>query len=203
MKLYYKPGAWSLASHITLIEVGADFELEAVDTEASVTSTGDAYLDINPKGYVPTLKLADDALLTEGAAVLQYIADTHPDANLAPPTGTLSRAHVQEHLNWTASELHKAFSPLFNTNTTEEGKDAARTAVAKRFDLLEAQLADGRTWLVDDTFSVADAYLFVVANWANFTGIDLAPWPKIAAFIDRAASRPASRVAMRAEGLVQ
>lgn len=203
MKLYYKPGACSLASHIALTEVGADFELEAVDTDTSVTATGDSYLDINPKGYVPTLKLADDVLLSEGAAVLQYIADAHPAANLAPAAGTLSRARLQEHLNWTASELHKAFSPLFNASTTEDGKAAARTAVAKRFDLLETLLGDGRTWLVDETFSVADAYLFVVANWANFTGIDLEPWPHIAAFIDRAASRPASRVAMRVEGLIQ
>lgn len=203
MKLYYKPGACSLASHIALTEVGAPFEIESVDTDAALTETGDAYLDINPKGYVPTLKLDDDVLITEGAAVLQYIADTNPSANLAPAAGTLSRTRVQEFLNWTAAELHKAFSPLFNSRTTEQGKEDARKAVAKRFDLLEPQLADGRTWLVDDTFSVADAYLFVVANWANFTEIDLKPWPSIAAYIERAAARPASQKAMRAEGLVE
>ncbi len=203
MKLYYKPGACSLASHIALTEVGATFEIESVDTDAALTETGDAYLDINPKGYVPTLKLDNDDLLTEGAAVLQYIADTNPSANLAPAAGTMSRTRVQEHLNWTAAELHKAFSPLFNSSTTEQGKEDARKAVAKRFDLLEPQLADGRTWLVDDTFSVADAYLFVVANWANFTEIDLTPWPSIAAYIKRGVARPASQKAMRAEGLIE
>lgn len=203
MKLYYKPGACSLASHIALTEAGANFALESVDTDAAITETGASYLDINPKGYVPTLELDEGARLTEGAAVLQYIADTNADANLAPSNGTLSRTRVQEYLNWTSSELHKAFSPLFNAQTTDAGKADARKAVAKRFDLLEEQLADGRTWLVDDTFSVADAYLFVVANWAHFTEIDLSPWPSIAAFIDRAAARPSSRAAMRVEGLIQ
>lgn len=203
MKLYFKSGACSLASHIVLTEVGADFELESVDTDAGVTASGADYRRINPKGYVPTLHLEDNVLLTEGAAILQHIADTYPDANLAPAAGTLARTRVQEYLNWTASELHKSFSPLFNSATTEAGGDAARVAVAKRFDLLEEDLNDGRTWLVDDAFTVADAYLFVVSNWANFTGIDLARWPHIAAFVERAAARPASQAAMRAEGLIQ
>jgi len=203
MKLYYKPGACSLASHIALVEAEADFELEAVDTAASVTEKGDPYLEINPKGYVPALKLSEDVLLTEGTAVLQHIAELYPAANLAPKTGTLSRARLQEYLNWTSSELHKAFSPLFNAKITEGGKIDARKAVASKFDFLEAQLSDGRTWLVEETFSVADAYLFVVANWANFTDMDLGQWPNISAFIERVASRPAVQVALRSEGLIQ
>lgn len=203
MKLYYKPGACSLASHIALMEAEADFELEAVDTEASVTEKGEPYLEINPKGYVPTLKLSDDMFLTEGAAVLQHIAELYPAANLAPKAGTLSRARLQEFLNWTSSELHKAFSPLFNGKTTEAGKSDARKVVASKFDLLEAQLSDGRIWLVEETFSVADAYLFVVANWANFTDMDLGQWPNISAFVERVASRPAVQAALRSEGLIQ
>ncbi|MCG8493862.1 MAG: glutathione transferase GstA [Sneathiellales bacterium] len=203
MKLYYKAGACSLASHIALIEAKAVFVLEAVDTEAALTEKGEDYLTINPKGYVPTLQLTDDVLLTEGAAVLQHIAEIFPAANLAPKAGTLSRALLQEFLNWTSSELHKSFSPLFNAKTTEAGKLDARKAVASKFDVLEEQLSDGRAWLVEETFSVADAYLFVVANWANFTNIDLANWPNIAAFVGRVASRPSSQIAMRAEGLIQ
>ncbi|UWQ48007.1 glutathione transferase GstA [Leisingera aquaemixtae] len=203
MKLYYKPGACPLASHIALYETGRPFDIEAVDTAAGRTESGADYRAINPKGYVPALGLDDGSILTEGAAVLQYIADSHPAAGLAPAAGTLARARMQEQLNWIGTELHKAFSPLFREGTSEAGKDDARSAVAGKFDFIEAQLADGREWLVEGRFSVADAYLFVVSNWANFTGIDLARWPNLAAFVSRSAARPSAQAAMRAEGLIQ
>ncbi|MCG7630491.1 glutathione transferase GstA [Epibacterium sp. MM17-32] len=203
MKLYYKPGACPLASHIALHETGRQFEIEAVDTATGRTESGADYRAINPKGYVPALGLDDGTVLTEGAAVLQYIADTTPAAGLAPTAGTLARARMQEQLNWIGTELHKAFGPLFRAGTSEAEQDAARVAVAGKFDFIETQLADGRAWLVDDRFSVADAYLFVVSNWANFTGIDLARWPNLAAFVGRCAARPSAQAAMRAEGLIQ
>ncbi|WP_227512494.1 glutathione binding-like protein [Tritonibacter mobilis] len=120
---------------------------------------------------------------------MQYIADSSPEAGLAPAAGTPARARMQEHLNWIGTELHKAFGPLFREGTSKAGKDAARTAVAGKFDFIETQLVEGREWLVEDQFSVADAYLFVVSNWANFTGIDLARWPNLAAFVNRSAAR--------------
>ncbi|MBY5978566.1 glutathione transferase GstA [Phaeobacter italicus] len=203
MKLYYKPGACPMASHIALYETGRPFEIEAVDTAAGRTEGGADYRAINPKGYVPALGLEDGGILTEGPAILQYIADSHPEAELAPAAGTLARARMQEQLNWIGTELHKAFGPLFRNGTSEAGEDAARTAVAGKFDLIEAQLADGREWLVEDKFSVADAYLFVVSNWANFTGINLSGWPNLAAFVSRSANRPSAQAAMRAEGLIQ
>ena len=203
MKLYYKPGACPLASHIALHETGRPFEIEAVDTAEGRTESGADYRAVNPKGYVPALGLDDGSVLTEGPAILQYIANSNPEADLAPAAGTLARARMQEQLNWIGAELHKAFGPLFRDGTSEAGKDEARTAVALKFDLIEAQLEDGREWLVADRFSVADAYLFVVSNWANFTGIDLARWPRLAAFVSRSAARPSAQAAMRAEGLIQ
>ncbi|MFW8635455.1 glutathione transferase GstA [Cribrihabitans pelagius] len=203
MKLYYKPGACPLASHIALHETGRPFEIEAVDTAAGRTESGADYRAINPKGYVPALGLDDGSVLTEGAAVLQHIADSNPEAGLAPAAGTLARVRMQEQLNWIGTELHKAFGPLFREGMSEAGIGEARTAVAGKFDLIEAQLEDGREWLVAGQFSVADAYLFVVSNWANFTGIDLARWPNLAAFVSRSAARPSAQAAMRAEGLIQ
>ncbi|UWR67833.1 glutathione transferase GstA [Phaeobacter inhibens] len=203
MKLYYKPGACPLASHIALQETGRLFEIEAVDTAAGRTEGGADYLAINPKGYVPALRLEDGSILTEGPAILQYIADSHPEAGLAPAAGAFARARMQEQLNWIGTELHKAFGPLFREGTSEAGQDEARVAVAGKFDLIETQLEDGREWLVADQFSVADAYLFVVSNWANFTGIDLARWPYLAAFVSRTAARQSAQAAMRAEGLIQ
>ncbi|UTS81667.1 glutathione transferase GstA [Phaeobacter piscinae] len=203
MKLYYKPGACSLASHIALHESGRPFDIEAVDTVAGRTEGGADYRAITPKGYVPALRLEDGGILTEGPAILQYIADRHPEAGLAPVSGTLARTRMQEQLNWIGTELHKAFGPLFREGSTAADKAKARIDVAGKFDLIEAQLGDGRAWLVADQFSVADAYLFVVANWANFTGIDLVGWPRLAAFVDRSAAHPSAQAAMRAEGLIQ
>ncbi len=203
MRLYYMPGACSLASHIAMREAGMTFDIDQVDGKTKTTGSGADFTAINPKGYVPALHLDDGELLTEGAAVLQFIADQNPQAGLAPQVGTLERARLQEHLNYIASELHKAFGPFFGP-TPPEG-DARKTAeanVAGRLTHFERLLSDGRDHLLGDNFSVADAYLFVVASWAKPCGIDLAPWPNVAAFVERVAARDATREAMQAEGLL-
>lgn len=202
MKLYYKPGACPLASHIILHEVGATFELDEVDTDAGRTKTGLDYKKINPKGYVPALELDSGEVLTEGASILQYIADQYPESGLAPATGTVARARLQEYLNYVGSELHKAFGPFFSSSATDEDKKEAGLNVAKKFDYVNDLLSDGRTYLLGDKFSVADAYMFVVSNWSNFVGVDLKKWPNVAAFVERVAKRPAAQAAMKAEGLV-
>ncbi len=201
MKLYYAPGACSLSPHIGLRETGVSFDLERVDLASRKTASGEDFSKINPKGYVPALRLDDGEVLTEGAAMVQYIADRYPAAGLAPANGTLERVRLQEHLNFIASELHKAFSPLFSPATSEEAKQAAVTAVSRRLDHFERHLADGRAHLLGERFSVADAYLFTVASWTKPTGIGLDKWPNVAAFVSRVAARPAVQAAMRAEGL--
>ncbi len=200
MKLFYKPGACSLASHITLHELGATFDLERVNTDEQTTESGTDYRTINAKGYVPALRLDSGDILTEGAAILQYIADQNPAAKLAPAAGTLARAHLQSHLNYVASELHKAFSPFF-ANSTDAEKEAAEKNVKRRIAHFEEVLSDGRDFLLGDTFSVADAYFFVVASWSRPTGIDLSAFPRIGAYLERVAKRPAVQKALAAEGL--
>lgn len=202
MKLYYSPGACSLSPHIVLREVGIPLELERVDTATKVTETGADFLGTNPKGYVPALRLDDGEVLTEGVAIVQYLADMHPDAKLAPRAGTIERARLQEHLNFISSELHKAFAPLFSPASTADVRAAASVSVGKKFDLVERHLADGRPYLLGENFSVADAYLFAVSGWAKPTGIDLGRWPNLAAFAARVAARPKVREAMQAEGLL-
>lgn len=198
MKLYFKPGACSLASHIVLRELGVDFTLENVDTQTQRTESGIDYKTINPKGYVPALDTGT-AVLSEGAAILQYLAES---SALTPATGTLERVRLQEHLNYIASELHKAFGPFFKTSATDGQRAQAREAVARHFDYLESLLADGRAYLVGDGFTVADAYLFVVCSWAGVAGIDLKDWPSLKALSDRVESRPSVKAAMKAEGLI-
>ena len=202
MKLYYSPGTCSLASHIVLRETGRPFELEKVNTAAKKTEHGKDYLTINAKGVVPALEHGQGEILTEGAAIMQYIADTSGAETLAPKPGTLARARVQELLNFTASELHKAFSPLFSAKSGEDAKAEAKANVAKKFDWIESRLADGRKHLTGEAFTVADAYVFTVTNWANFTGIALDRWPKLKAFFERVRERASVKAAMRAEGLV-
>ncbi len=202
MKLYYKPGACSLASHIILKEIGHDFEDESVDTDNQITESDDNFSKINPKGYVPALRLDDGKILTEGAAVLQYLADQNPEADLAPESGTLERAHLQEHLNYTSTELHKAFGPLFPPSASDEEKQSAKENVGRKMDHLESIFDDGRNYLIGDKFCVADAYFFVVSSWAIPTGIGLDKWPRIADFSTRVAGREKVQNAMRAEGLV-
>ncbi|MGO4618459.1 glutathione transferase GstA [Ensifer sp. 2YAB10] len=202
MKLYYAPGACSLSPHISLREAGADFEIVKVDTATHRTETGADFKAINPKGYVPALVLESGDVVTEGAAVVQYIADRFPAAKLAPANGTLERTRLHEQLNFISSELHKAFSPLFSKTASAEAKDAAAAQVAKRFGNVESLLSDGRPHLLGEAFSVADAYLFTVVNWGSVTGVSLDPWPHLTAYMQRIGERPAVRAALQAEGLI-
>lgn len=203
MKLYYKPGACSLASHIALIETGTPVALEQVDTQAGLTDSGEDFREISRNGYVPALQLANGDVITENPAVLQFIADLKPEANLAPAGSSFERVRLQELLNFISSELHKAFSPFFSGQelTTQERAEA-ETRVGKRIEYIEERLADDRDFLLGDDFTVADAYAFVVINWANFVGIDLSAWPKTRAFLERVQSRPSVITAMTAEGLI-
>ncbi len=201
MKLYYVPGACSLASHIMLHEVGATFDIEAVDTKAGLTESGRNYREINANGYVPALDTDAGATIVEGVAILQYIADSNADRAYAPPAGSIERARLQQFLNYAAAELHKSWGPLFADASTVAEKSAARVQVKGKFDYLETVLSDGRAYLVNDTFSVADAYTFVLVNWANFKDIDLADWPNLSGFVDRIAARPSAKAAFAAEGL--
>jgi glutathione S-transferase len=200
MKLFYKQGACSLASHIILNEIGVDYDLDQVDTDAGTTAAGLNYKAINPKGYVPALAISDDVVLTEGPSILQYLADQNPAAKLIGQTGTVERARTTEYLNYVGSELHKSFSPLFVATTSEAGKVAAKENVERRFDYVQGLLTD-KDYLLGADFSVADAYLAVVCNWSNFVGIDLAKWPAIQDFVSRVFARPAAQKALKLEGL--
>ncbi|MGQ3210126.1 glutathione binding-like protein [Shinella sp.] len=204
MLLYFKPGACSLASRIVLIELDLPFVAMAVDTQAGTTKAGADYRRINPKGYVPALEVAPGVIVTENPAVLQYLADHVPEAGLAPAAGTLDRVRLQEWLNFISAELHKAFGPYFHGDVLQ-GPEKARVeaTLLRRIDDVEAGLSDGRSFLLGTVFSVADAYLFVVLNWASFIGVDLARWPCISAFMTRMLARPAVRKALAAEGLLQ
>lgn len=197
MKLYFSPGACSLSPHIALREAGLPFELEQVDLKAKKTRAGVAFDGINPKGAVPTLQLDDGQILTEGAAIVQYIADRKPDAHLAPAAGTMERYRLQEWLNYIATELHKGFSPLFRA-PTEEAKRPLREAIAQRLAFVEKQLA-GRQFLLGDRFTVADAYLFTVLTWTKPTGVDLAPFPAVTAYLASVRQRPAVQAALEVE----
>jgi glutathione S-transferase len=200
--LFYSPGACSLAPHIILREAAVPFELIKVLLEKHKTQAGEDFYGINPKGYVPALRLENGEILSEGPAITQYIADLHPNSGLAPRCGTLERARVQEQLTFIGTEIHKSFAPLFYPATTEEAKQAAKDKIGKRFDLVEKGFADGRTFLMGPSFTIADAYLFVVANWTGRTGINLGVWPKLKAFHARVAARPHTQAALKAEGLV-
>jgi glutathione S-transferase len=205
MKLYIKPGVCSMASHIVLTEMGADFTVEMVDTVAGLTASGADFRAINPKGKVPVLEV-DGEVLTEGPAILQFLGDRAvregaANAPLAPVGGTIARARVNEMLNYLGTELHVAFSPLFNPASTDAEKEAARRTVAVKLTWLEDCLSDGRAHTTGEDFTIADAYAFVVANWANFTGISLAPWPHLQAFMARVAARPSVQRVLKAEGL--
>lgn len=203
MKLYYSPGACSLSPHIALIEAGLPFTLDKIDNKAKKTENGADFYAVNPRGYVPALELDNGEVLTEGAAIVQYIADLKPEAELAPKPATLARARLQEELNFLASELHKGFFPLFNPASSEDEKAPARKALSRRFDNVEAKLADGRPYLLGERFSVADGYLFTITNWAGHVGFPLDPWPKLQAFMAKMATRASVQQAMRAEGLIQ
>lgn len=201
MKLYYTPGACSLSPHIVLREIGAPFELEPVDLAQKRTESGEDYRRINPNGYVPALRLEDGAVLTEGAAIVQFLADREPQAGLAPPVGSVARAQVQAWLNFIAAELHKAFTPLFSDAAPQEAKASASGEVARRLDYVERELGDGRPYLTGAAFTIADAYLFAVVRWTPKTGFTLDRWPRLKVLVERVAERPAARAALAAEGL--
>jgi glutathione S-transferase len=201
MKLYFSPGACSLSPHIVLLEAGLPFTTERVNIRKKLTASGADYAAINPKGYVPALELENGSLLTEGPAIVQYIADLAPEKQLAPAQGTVEHYQMIEWLNYIGTELHKSYTPLFNPASGDDAKSAARALLAKRFGYV-AQKLEGREYLVGDRFSVADAYLFTVANWAQVVQFDMSAWPVLKAFQDRIAARPAVQRAMRDEGLL-
>jgi glutathione S-transferase len=202
MKLYYSPGACSLSPHIVSREAGIPVELQKVSTKDKTMDGGGDYWQVNGKGYVPALKLDDGQVLTEGPAIVQYLADQKPESGLAPKNGTPERYRLQEWLNFITAEIHKGFSPLFRPNTPEEYKTISKENLAKRFDWLDKQLA-GKDYLMGKPFTVADAYLFVVLGWTKPTAIDLSRWPNLAAYHARVAARPKVKEAMVAEGLVK
>jgi glutathione S-transferase len=202
MKLYYSPGACSLSPHIVLREAGLPFELLKKDLHSQTLEDGSDFRVINPKGYVPALILDDGQILTEGPAIVQYLADRVPGKKLAPPAGTMERVRLQEWLNYITSELHKTFSPLFNKQASEDWKDAARKLLDRRIDYV-AKALEGRSYLMGDTFTVADCYLFTVLNWAAWVKIDLSRWPSVTEYLKRVAARPAVQAALKAEGLIK
>jgi glutathione S-transferase len=200
MKLYYSPGACSLSPHIVSREAGIDLELEQVDNREKKTKSGKDFWGINPKGQVPVLEIDGAQRLTEGPAIVQYLADQKPTSGLVPAAGTIDRYRVLEWLNFVASELHKTYGPMFRPTTPEEYKTMSRENLGKRFDWIDKQLA-GKQYLVGDKFTVADAYLFTVLRWAPHVKIDLGRWPNIKAYVDRVTARPKVQEALKAEGL--
>jgi len=200
MKLYFSPGACSLSPHIVAHELGIPLVLERVDISNKTTADGRDFSAINPKGYVPVLELDNGERLTEGPAIVQYLGDQKPEAALVPKAGTFARYRMQEMLGYINSELHKAFAPLFNAKTSTELRADREAYLRKRFTYLETRLAS-QPYLFGESFTVADAYLFTVTNWANFVKLDLSSFPHLLAFQARVAARPAVRSAMQAEGL--
>ena len=202
MKLYFSPGACSLSPHIVLLEAGLNFSAERVDLREKKTASGEDFRAINPKGYVPALALDDGTVLTEGAAIVQYLADLAPAAGLLPPVGDAARYKVIAWLSFISSELHKNYSPLFNPATPEEFKAVVREKLVSRYKWVDEQLA-GKDYFTGEHFSVVDAYLFTVTNWAKPTGVDLSAYANVTAFMARVAARPAVQEALKAEGLAK
>lgn len=202
MKLYYSPGACSLSPHIVSREAGIELELRKVNTKEKTVEGGGDFWKVNPKGYVPALELDDGTVLTEGPAIVQYLADRVPERGLAPAAGTMARVRLQEWLNFISTELHKGFSPLFVPAMPEEAKALFRLKLQERLQWVDAQL-EGRAFLLGDAFSVADAYLFVVSGWGGLVGVDIAPYRQLVAYRERIAARPAVQAALKAEGLLK
>ena len=202
MKLYFSPGACSLSPHIVAQEAGIPLTLERVDIGTKKLTDGRDFFAINPKGYVPALELDNGELLTEGPAIVQYLADQRPDAKLVPAAGSMERYRAQEMLGFINSELHKNYSPLFNPKSSAERKTEAEAYLRKRYAVIEQRLAK-QPYLLGETFSIADAYLFTVTNWSNFVKLDLSEFPHLMAFQGRVAGRPAVKAALTAEGLIK
>jgi len=199
MKLYYAPGACSQAVHIALRESGLPFRFEKVDVKTKKTETGADYKAVNPKGYVPALELDDGQVLTEVQALLQYVGDKKPGTGLTPPPTTMERYRLLEWLAFISTELHKQFSPFFVPTTPEEMKTQLRDKISGRFDYVNEKLAKSQ-FLLGDTFTVADGYLFVMTGWARNLKFDTSKWPALNAFAERVGSRPAVQAVLEAEG---
>ena len=200
MKLFYKPGACSLASHITLREAGKEVSLLSVDLMKKRLENGDDFFAINPKGQVPALLLDDSTLITEGVAIMQYVADNAPESQLLAPVGALPRYKTLEWLNFIATELHKGFTPLFRPDTPEEYKPSVRALLEKKLQYVNDTLSH-QAWISGAHFTVADAYLFTVLRWARAVKLNLAELTHIDAYMARVAARPAVAAAMAAEGI--
>lgn len=200
MKLFYKPGACSLASHITLSESGMDFSLVGVDLAKKQLENGEDYWQVNPKGQVPALLLDDNTLLTEGVAIMQYIADNKADRQLLAPAGSIARYKTLEWLNYIATELHKGFTPLFRPDTPEDYKPTVRSLLEKKMAYINEALRDGE-WISGNRFTIADAYLFTVLRWARAVKLDLSGLKNIEAYMARVAARPGVTAALAAEGI--
>ena len=202
MKLYFSPGACSLSPHIVLREAGLEFATEKVSLADKKTENGADYTSVNPKGYVPALQLDNGQVLTEGPAIVQYVADQAPNKKLAPPNGTMERYQLLEWLNFISAEVHKTFGPLFKPDTPEATRQASCDRLAMRFAYVNKQL-QGKDYLMGNQFTVADAYLFTVLNWTGHLKIDMSPYPAVQAYQQRVAARPAVHAAMLAEGLIK
>lgn len=200
MKLYYAPYTCSLSPHIVLRELGLPFDLVRVDNKTKQTADGRDFRAVNPKGYVAALELDNGRVLTEGPAIVQYLADLKPESGLAPRVGTWERVRLQEWLNFVTSEIHAGSAPLFNAALPEEAKAFFRDKLFKRFDFLQDTLSK-EDHLTGASFSVVDAYLFTVLGWCRFFSIDLGRWPALPAYVKRIGARPAVQAALRAEAV--
>ena len=198
MKLYYSPGACSLSPHIVLREAGLPFSLEKVDLRAKLLADGSDYRAVNPKGSVPALQIDTGEILTEGPAIVQYIGDLAPQSGLAPAVGTMARYRLIEALNFVSTELHKSYSPLFRPNTPDDYKPVARENIVAKYAVVDAVLAE-RPYLTGDSFTAADAYLFVVTRWATPLQLDLSQFKNLQAFMARVAERQSVKDALAAE----
>lgn len=198
MKLYFSQGACSLSPHIVLREAGLPFELVRVHLGSKKTAGGDDFRTINPKGYVPTLQLDDGQILTEGPAIVQYLADLAPQSHLAPPAGTFERVRLQEWLNYISTEIHKSFSPLFSPKAPAEWKQVMREVLASRLDFVANSLGD-KPFLMGEHFTAADAYLYTTLRWCRLVEFDLGKWPTLQSYLHRVAERPSVKAAMEAE----
>lgn len=202
MKLYYVPGACSLAPHIVALEAGLTVELDQVNLADRTTASGEAFAVVNPKGYVPALRLESGDVLTEASAIVQYLAEKAPQAGLAPAPGTPERYKLLEWLGFISTEIHKGFGPLWNKANPEAVRQAAIDKLQQRFEYLDKHLA-GRSYLLGEAFSIADAYAFTVINWTNFHGLDISRHRNLGAFLARVAARPKVQEALKAEGLLK
>lgn len=198
MKLYYAPDTCSLSPHIVLRELALEFELVKVDNRSKLTTDGRDFRLINPRGYVAALELDDGQILTEGPAIVQYLADLRPESGLAPPAGSWARVRLQEWLNFITSEIHAGSALLFNKSLPEAVLSLFREKLFRRFDFLQDTLAE-KAFLMGSLFSVADAYLFTVLGWCKFFSIELDRWPALVAYRASISARPAVQAALRAE----